>query len=63
MSLDMTIGTRSVDALSATHAGEAEFEVEVTPAERAWVQNVVVGAAAFFGVAVSSALGVLLFLR
>jgi hypothetical protein len=58
MSLDMTIASRG-----AAQADEADFDVASPPVPRVWLQKLAVGAAAFCGVMLSSALGVLLFLR
>ena len=56
MSLDMTVGTRAATA-------EDEADTAVAPAERLWLSNLMLVAATTLGVAASSALGVLLFLR
>jgi hypothetical protein len=56
MSLDMIMGTRAATV-------EDEGAIAAAPAERLWLRNLMVAAAAALGVTMSSALGVLLFLR
>jgi hypothetical protein len=59
MSLDMTMGTRE-----ATLDPAAEpIEAEAAPAPRLWLRELMLVTATGFGVLLSSALGVLLFLR
>jgi hypothetical protein len=59
MSLDMTMGTRQ-----ATLDAAEQIEAEAAPVrQRLWLQDFLVAAATGFGVLLSSALGVLLFLR
>ena len=57
MSLDMTMAARGVDA------DEAELEAHSPPVPRPWQHMLLAGAAALIGVVVSSALGLVLFLR
>ena len=57
MSLDITIATR------AGHADEAELDELAPSVPRVWLQHLIAGTAALIGVVLSSALGVLLFLR
>jgi hypothetical protein len=59
MSLDMTMGTREAALDSAAEQAEAE----AAPVARFWLQDLLVVSATAFGVLLSSALGVLLFLR
>ncbi len=56
MSLDMTMGTRATTV-------EDEEAIAAAPAERLWLRNLMVAAAAALGVTMSSALGELLFQR
>lgn len=58
MSLDMTMGTRE-----AALGDADEAEVAAAPVERLWLKDLMVVFAATLGVATSSALDVLLFLR
>lgn len=62
MSLDMTIGAQAADAIAdvdvAVKAGEG-----ATEATRFWLQDLLMVTGTTFGVAVASAIGVLLFLR
>jgi hypothetical protein len=58
MSLDTTMGTRQ----AALDAAE-QIEAEAAPVNRLWLQDRLAVAATSFGVLLSSALGVLLFLR
>lgn len=57
MSLDMTMIARGADA------DETELDALAPPAPRIWLQHLIADAAALVGVVLSSALGVLLFLR
>ena len=59
MSLDMTMGTREA-ALDST---AEQIEAEAAPLARLWLQDLLAVTATAFGVLLSSALGVLLFLR
>ena len=59
MSLDMTMGTREATLDPAAGPTEAE----AAPAPRLWLRDLVLATAAGFGVLLSSALSVLLFLR
>jgi hypothetical protein len=59
MSLDMTMGTRQATLDPAAGPTEAE----AAPAPRLWLRDLMLVTATSFGVLVSSALGVLLFLR
>jgi hypothetical protein len=59
MSLDMTMGTRE-GALDST---AEQIESEAAPVALLWLQDLLVVAVTTFGVLLSSALGVLLFLR
>jgi hypothetical protein len=59
MSLDTTMGTREVALDSAAE----QIETEAAPAVPLWFQDLLVMTATAFGVLLSSALGVLLFLR
>ena len=58
MSLDMTMGRREA-ALDA----DEQIEADVAPEARLWLTSLLLMAASAFGVLLSSALGVLLFLR
>lgn len=60
MSLDLTIGTRPINALADADAVETSG---LAPATRLWLQNLAMIGGTTFGVLLSSALGVLLFLR
>jgi hypothetical protein len=59
MSLDMTMGTRQ----AALDADSDQIDTEIAPVPRPWLQDLIVATATMFGVLLSSALGVLLFLR
>ena len=59
MSLDMTVGTRQ----ATLDAAAERIEAEAGPVAGLRLQNLFVPAAAAFGALLSSALGVLLFLR
>ena len=59
MSLDMTMGRRDV----ALDAAAESIEAEAAPVARLWLQDLLVATGTAFGVLISSALGVLLFLR
>ena len=59
MSLDMTMGTRE----ATLDADVEQLEAETAAVSRPWLQDIAVAAATTFGVLLSSALGVLLFLR
>ena len=59
MSLDMTMGPRQ----ATLDAAAERIEAEAAPVARLWLQNLLVPAATAFGALLSSALGVLLFLR
>ena len=59
MSLDMTMGRRQ----AALDADAQRIEAEAALAARLWLQNLLVMTATGCGVLLSSALGVLLFLR
>ena len=59
MSLDMTMGPRQ----ATLEAAAERIEAEAAPVARLRVHNLLVLAAAAFGALLSSALGVLLFLR
>jgi hypothetical protein len=59
MSLDMTMGTREATLDSAA----GQIEAEAAPAPRLWLRGLMLVTATGFGVLLSSALGVLLFLR
>jgi hypothetical protein len=58
MSLDMTMGRREA-ALDA----DEQIEADAGPETRLWLTGLLMMAASAFGVLLSSALGVLLFLR
>jgi hypothetical protein len=57
MSLDITVATR------VGHADEAELDALAPAVPRVWLQHLIAGTAALIGVVLSSALGVVLFLR
>ena len=59
MSLDMTMGRRQ----ATLDAAAERIEAEAAPVARLRLQNLLVLAATAFGALLSSALGVLLFLR
>jgi hypothetical protein len=59
MSLDMTVDTRE----AALDSAAEQIETEAAPAVPLWLQDLLVMTATAFGVLLSSALGVLLFLR
>jgi hypothetical protein len=59
MSLDMTMATRE----AALDSEAEQIETEAAPAVPLWLQDLFVTTATAFGVLLSSALGVLLFLR
>jgi hypothetical protein len=59
MSLDMTVGAREA-SLDST---DEDFEAQAASAARLWLQHLMVAAATALGVIVSSAAGIVLFLR
>jgi hypothetical protein len=59
MSLDMTVDTRE----AALDSAAEQIETKAAPAVPLWLQDLLVMTATAFGVLLSSALGVLLFLR
>ena len=59
MSLDMTMESRA----AAFDLTDERIEAEVAPTSPMWLQDILAIAGATFGVLLSSALGVLLFLR
>ncbi|MEA2981132.1 MAG: hypothetical protein QOF09_2955 [Alphaproteobacteria bacterium] len=59
MSLDMTMATHQ----AALDAGAEQIAAEAAPAARPWLRDILVMAASGFAVLLSSAFGLLLFLR
>ena len=57
MSLDITVAT------GVGEADEVELDALAPAVPRVWVQHLIAGTAALIGVVLSSALGVVLFLR